>query len=101
MNYLKDLSSSRTIFFNFMKEKYPVYTNSNIFFRDIQYAICSYYKRINMIVKYPQAEKIASDFIKQLELEGQLKNISSNGWKVNFSLEKNVAHTSDENTKSN
>lgn len=90
MEYLKELTSNRTIFFNFMKEKYRVFNNSNIFFRDIQYAVKSYFEKKNNRIKYSEAEKIAKEFIKQLESEGLLKKISENAWKVNFSLEKNV-----------
>ena len=90
MNYLNELSSNKTIFFNFMKEKYNVYQNSNIFFRDIQYAIKSFLEKKNKKIKYSEAEKIAQEFIKQLENDDQLKKMSNNAWKVNFSLEKSV-----------
>lgn len=90
MNYLSELSSNKTIFFNFMKEKYRVYQNSNIFFRDIQYAIKSYLEKKDKKIKYSEAEKIAQEFIKQMENDGQLKKMSTNAWKVNFSFEKSV-----------
>lgn len=90
MDLLKDLTSNRTMFFNFMKEKYRLYYNSNIFLRDLQYAIKSYYEKKGKKLKYPQAEKLALEFAHELVKEDQLKNISNNTWKVNFSLNKNV-----------
>ena len=90
MDLLNELSSNKTVFFNFMKEKYRVFNNSNIFFRDIQYAIKSYFDKKNIPIKYSVAEKIANEFITKLENESQLIKMSNNAWKVNFSLEKNV-----------
>ena len=90
MDLLNDLTSNKSIFFKFMKEKYRLYLNSNIFFRDIQYAIKSYFEKKDVPIKYSQAEKVAYDFIKKLEDTGELKRMSNNAWKVNFSLGNNV-----------
>ncbi|PKL83832.1 MAG: hypothetical protein CVV24_02885 [Ignavibacteriae bacterium HGW-Ignavibacteriae-3] len=90
MENLKELISNQTIFFSFMKEKYYVFYNSNIFFRDIQYAIKSYLEKKNKKVKYSEAEKIAEGFIAHMEKDNQLIKMSENAWKVNFSLEKGV-----------
>ncbi len=95
MNYLNELSSNKTIFFNFMKERYNVYQNSNIFFRDIQYAIKSFLEKKNKKIKYSEAETIAKEFIKQMENDNQLKKMSNNAWKVNFSFEKSVIESDD------
>jgi len=86
MDLLQDLISNKKLFFSFMKEKYPVYKESNIFFRDLQYAIINYYMKKGKIIKYQNAEKLALKFIEKLVNEGELKNISNNAWKVNFSL---------------
>jgi hypothetical protein len=37
-------------------------------------------------IDYQKSEKIASEFIEGLVKEGELKKISNNAWKVNFSL---------------
>jgi hypothetical protein len=37
-------------------------------------------------INYQKAEKIAIVFIENLENKGELKKISNNAWKVNFSL---------------
>jgi hypothetical protein len=73
-----------------MKEKYRVFNNSNIFLRDIQYSIKSYFDKKNRPVKIAMAEKIAWQFIESLEKGGELKKISENAWKVNFSFDKSV-----------
>jgi hypothetical protein len=101
MEYLKELTINRTIFFSFMKEKYNVFNNSNIFFRDIQYAIKSYFEKKNKRINYSDAEKIAKEFISQMENDKQLIKMSNNAWKVNFSFEKSVIQTNGANAIKN
>ncbi len=101
MDLLNDLTSNKSIFFKFMKEKYRLYLNSNIFFRDIQYAIKSYFEKKDIQVKYSQAEKIAYDFIQKLEDTGELKKMSDNAWKVNFSLGNNVVQIDEQKVNPN
>ena len=86
MDLLQDLISNKKLFFSFMKEKYPVFKESNIFFRDLQYAIGNYYMKKGKTIDYPKAEKIALEFIENLVNRGELIKISNNAWKVNFSL---------------
>ncbi|MCX6173420.1 MAG: hypothetical protein NTZ27_01540 [Ignavibacteriales bacterium] len=100
MDLLNDLTSNKSIFFKFMKEKYRLYLNSNIFFRDIQYAIKSYFDKKDIRIKYSQAEKVAYDFIQKLEDTGELKKMSNNAWKVNFSLGNNVIQIDEQKSKS-
>ncbi len=101
MEHLNELLSNQSIFFNFMKEKYKVYQNSNIFFRDIQYAIKSFLEKKDKKIKYAEAEKLAQEFITQMENDGQLKKMSNNAWKVNFSFGKGVIQKDEANVTQN
>lgn len=87
MNYLQELTASDEIFFRYMKEKYRVFYNSNIFLRDIQYAIKSFFQRKNQKLKYFEAEKLALDFTELMEKKEKLKKVNNNAWKVNFLLQ--------------
>lgn len=84
MNYLDELKSNKEIFFNFMKEKFPIFFNSNIFLRDLLYAIRSYFERKEKFLSYSQAEKLALEFAEYLEKENEIKKVGKNTWKVNF-----------------
>ncbi len=86
MDYLSYLISNKIIFLKFMKEKYQVHLHSNIFFRDMLYAIKSFFEKKEHRIKYALAEKLALSFIAHLEKENELKKVSNNSWKVNFSL---------------
>lgn len=84
MNYLNELKSNKEIFFNFMKEKFPVFFNSNIFLRDLLYSIKSYFERKDKFISYSQAEKLALEFTEYLEKSEEIKKVGNNTWKMNF-----------------
>lgn len=90
MDKLNELLNNKTIFFNFMKEKYPVFPKSNLFLRDLQYAIMNYFLKKDIKVKYGPAEKIALQFAENLEKQNELIRLGQFTWKVNFSFETSV-----------
>ena len=99
MNKLDELKTNKTIFFNFMKEKYPVISKSNMFLRDIQYAIISYFEKKDIKVNYSDAEKLAFDFTEYLELNQEITRLNKNTWKVNFFFESPVIKEIEESEK--
>jgi hypothetical protein len=86
VNYIDDLTRNKTIFFNFMKERYEVHYKSNIFLRDILYAIKNFYEKKGQKIKYPLAEELALQFTDYLVCQSELIVIDKNAWKVNFSF---------------
>lgn len=90
MEYLSELKTNKEIFINFMKEKYPVFNNSNIFLRDILYAVKSYFERKEKFLRYSECEKIALEFTNYLEQTNEIKKVGNNAWKVNFLVNKVV-----------
>ncbi len=86
MNYLNHLESNKKVFFNFMKESYPIFQYSNIFFRDVQYALMSYFEVKESPIKYGAANKLAIDFINNLVSTDELSTIDHKSWKVNFEV---------------
>ncbi len=92
MNNSNELINNHMMFFTFMKEKYNVYNNSNIFLRDIQYAVKSYFEKKETKLKFPAVTLITNEFIADLEKKDLLKKISNNSWKLNFSFEKPVSN---------
>lgn len=67
-----------------MKEKYHIFYNSNIFARDLQYAIKQYFEKKDIKVKYPEAEELMQRFTNYLEDKGDLVKLTNNSWRVNF-----------------
>lgn len=85
-NRLKELLENQEKFFKFMREKYPIFYNSNIFLRDLQYAIRTYFERKDDFISYPQAEELMMKFSNELENKDDLFRLNTNTWKVNFTL---------------
>lgn len=69
---------------NFLRTRFPIFHNSNFFFRDLQYGIRSYFEKRGINISYPQAEKHALEFADLLEKENIFIKINSQSWKVNF-----------------
>ncbi|OGU55051.1 MAG: hypothetical protein A2V66_07965 [Ignavibacteria bacterium RBG_13_36_8] len=90
MKNLEILKSNQDIFFKFMKAKYPLFYNSNLFFRDMLYTIRSFFEKKNSSISYSSAEKLATEFINYLVEKGDLIKLDDNSWKVNFLIEKPV-----------
>ncbi len=85
-NHYNELVSNKEHFFKFMRERYPVFYNSNIFLRDIQYAIKTYFDRREKRISYEDAEKLMTEFTTLLESNGELVRLNYNSWKVNFTI---------------
>ena len=86
MNHLEHLINNQTIFFNYMNENYKIVQYSNLFYRDLQYAIMSYFKMKDIPVKYSVADKLASDYIESLVKAEELTKIDYKSWKINFEV---------------
>ena len=86
MDYLSHLGNNKKVFFNYMKENYAIFQHSNIFFRDIQYALISYFEIKENPIKYGPAGKLATEFINNLVSTKELTPIDHKSWKVNFEV---------------
>lgn len=87
---LNELLNNYQDFFLFMKNKYPLFKDSNIFLRDLQYAIYEYFFNKSVQLKYEETEKLANNFAEKLLADEKIKKISQNTWKLNFSVTPDV-----------
>jgi len=90
MNYLNELIANEEIFLKFMKEKYPLFSKSNFFLRDLQYAITNFFKLKGYKVGMSQSENVAIEFAKHLESTHNATSVSSNTWRLEKSFEQPV-----------
>ncbi|MCF6270312.1 MAG: hypothetical protein L3J41_11410 [Melioribacteraceae bacterium] len=84
MNNLQELLDNKEIFFRYIAERFPVFTGSNIFLRDIQYGIKFFFEKKNIKLKYPQAEMLALEFASKLVDSNDLTKFDKQTWKVNL-----------------
>ena len=82
--YLSILKKENVIFLNYLKAKFPIFHNSNFFFRDLQYGIKQFFEMKNLDITYPQSEKLAVEFGAYLESKDILKRVNDQGWKLNY-----------------
>lgn len=78
------LTQEKNQILNFLKARFPVFHNSNIFFRDLQYGIRSYFEKKGIKISYPEAEDYAVEFANMLEAEKVFVRVNNQGWKVNY-----------------
>lgn len=78
------LTQEKDQILNFLRNRFPIFHNSNFFFRDLQYGLRSYFEKKGINISYPQAEKYALQFADMLEKENIFVKINSQSWKVNF-----------------
>lgn len=68
----------------FIRNHYPLYHMSNVFFRDVQYGIQKLFERRGEKLRYPDAERIAREFVGKLEKEKTLNRIDQQSWVLNY-----------------
>lgn len=63
----------------------PIFHNSNIFFRDIQFAIKDYYEdTVGKTIRPEDAQRIAKDVTRSYERQGVLRQVTANGYLLNY-----------------
>ena len=70
--YYDQLKNDHTIFLNFLRAKYPLFHNSNFFFRDFHYGIKRYLEKKGDPVSYEKSEIIAKELSMYFESQGIL-----------------------------
>ncbi|NOX16888.1 MAG: hypothetical protein GXO87_01210 [Chlorobi bacterium] len=87
MNYVEELKSNQESFLKYMAEKYPVFYDSNMFLRDVQYAAIAYFKLKGKNLNLNVAEEIAREFMQYLESKDEVKYLENNTWRFLVRLE--------------
>jgi hypothetical protein len=87
---LEFLMNNEKLFFSYLKERYPVFNNSNIFLRDIQYGVKSFFEKRDTKLSYAQVEILSNAIIKRFEDNNILQKLTKNTWKVNLLKENDV-----------
>ena len=68
----------------FLKSRFPMYHQSNFFFRDVHFGIITLMEKKGMKVGYTVAEGIAREFVGKLEKERIFLPIDHQTWVVNY-----------------
>ena len=82
--YLAILKNDNVVFLNYLKARFPLFHNSNFFFRDMQYGIKQFFEMKSLDITYADSEKLAVEFGAYLETKGILVRVNDQGWKLNY-----------------
>lgn len=72
------------ILLEFLRAKFPMFHNSNFFFRDLQFGIKSFYEKRNIKLSYSESEYLAKEIADYLKKEGIFIETSSQSWRLNY-----------------
>ncbi len=78
------IASETGEFLRYLKSRYLVFHASNIFFRDIHYAVMGFLQERRTRCSYAEAETLARAVVRELESRGILRSIDSRTWMVNY-----------------
>lgn len=79
-----ELINEINVLLEFLRAKFPVFHNSNFFFRDLQFGIKSFFEKRNIKLSYSESETLAKQIAEFLKKEGIFVETSSQSWKVNY-----------------
>jgi len=68
----------------FLKERYPLFHLSNVFFRDMHYGLREYLDKKGIKVGYGAAEEVTREFIEDLEQQGILTPVDRQTWTLHY-----------------
>ena len=83
-DYLEQIKTDYVVFLNFLKAIFPIFHNSNFFFRDFHYGVRKYFEKKGIKLNYTDSETIAKELSQYFENEGIFVKIDGHAWKVNY-----------------
>ncbi len=84
MNAVGKITGNESEFLKFLKSKFTLIHQSNLFFRDFHYGVMSFLAAKGVRMKYHDAEKVAREAAAALEQKGILKRIDHQSWLLNY-----------------
>ena len=79
-----ELKNDNQIFLNYLKAKFPLFHNSNLFDKDFQYGISGFLEKKGLHLNYGDVEKLSKLLSEYFIAQGIFIKTSNNGWKLNY-----------------
>ena len=71
-------------FLHFMRAHAPMYHLSNIFLRDLHFAVMGFLKKKNVRAGQTEAEAVAKEVAVHMEKKNMLKKLNATTWMLNY-----------------
>ncbi len=82
--HLELLKKEEESLLNFLKAKFPMFHNSNFFYRDLQYGLRSFLERKDIIINYNDADELAHSISKYFEEKGIFIKVNDLTWRLDY-----------------
>ena len=79
-----DLKIESQIFLSYLKAKFPIFHNSNLFYRDFQYGVKSFLEKKGITITDNNLVDLSKQFAGFYESQDILIKTSNQGWKLNY-----------------
>lgn len=83
-NYFNFIIQNESNLLNYIKNNYPFFHKSNVFYRDIQFGIKHFLESKNVKISYTESELLADEFIEYLISKNILKKIDYDVFLLNY-----------------
>lgn len=77
---LEYVINNKTEVLHFLKSRYPLYHNSNLFLRDVQFGLILFFQKKRRKVRNRDAEKIARGFLEHLQKANVVHQLDRQTW---------------------
>ncbi len=84
MKEIETITHNTDEFLKFLKKKFTLIHQSNVFFRDLHYGVIGYLESKGKRIKYSVGEQIAKEIASDLEKKGIFKRIDHQSWELNY-----------------
>ncbi len=82
--YFNMLKTEDTLVLKFLKARYPLFHNSNFFYRDFQYGIRKYLELKGIEISYGESDDLAKELAAHLEQKNIFIPVDNQGWTINY-----------------
>jgi len=79
-----ELKNENEIFLSYLRAKFPVFHNSNLFSRDFQYGLKSFLEKKGIMLNDQNLIKLSKELSEFYENNGIFLRTSNQGWKLNY-----------------
>lgn len=85
VNIVEYITRNADDFLRYLKSKFPLYHDSNVFLRDLHYGLMEYVEeRLRKKLNYLVAERLTSDVVKEFEKKGIFRKIDGKTWLLQY-----------------
>lgn len=80
----ENLKNENEIFLSYLKAKFPIFHNSNLFYRDFEYGLQSFFEKKGIHLSAQNVEHLSKLFSNYFETTGIFVKTSKHSWKLNY-----------------